>query len=93
MDGSASSGGGGGDGGERDASRPVRDMQSLLHLCIRNTEADDGGTNVRNYQMDEERKAWLEEAMKSMSVDVIKEMLENIESIKEQLHTLNSSSR
>jgi len=93
--------GSGGGGGRDGQQREVRDMQSLLRLCVQASgdtgQASSGNTTGGGGQLqlgaDEERKAWLDQALKSMSVDVVKIMMEHIQFIKDQLQTLNKDTR
>ena len=60
--------------------RQPRDMQGLLRFAIEGTRGEDTTTDTA--PMSEERRRWLEEALKGLSVDVIAE-------ISKALNTLN----
>jgi len=61
-------------------SRPPRDMQGLLKFCIQATKGEDAPSDPDACleSMDPTRRQWLEQALSSMSVDVIKELTEGI---------------
>jgi hypothetical protein len=79
--------------GGDEQSRQVRTMQDLLRFCIQGTAGEDapsgGGSSPAPHPLDPERKAWLEDAIKALSVDVVKEMLEAIANIKRKLENLS----
>ena len=60
--------------------RNPKDLQGLLKFCIEATRSEDAPNNPdqADAEMDPERRAWLEQALSSMSVDVIKELTEGI---------------
>ena len=60
--------------------RAPRDMQGLLKFCIEATKGEDApeDPNATLESMDPTRRQWLEQALSSMSVDVIKELAEGI---------------
>jgi len=60
--------------------RAPRDMQGLLKFCIEATKGEDApeDPNATLESMDPTRRQWLEQALSSMSVDVIKELTEGI---------------
>lgn len=60
--------------------RAPRDMQGLLKFCIEATKSEDApdDPNATLEGMDPTRRQWLEQALSSMSVDVIKELAEAI---------------
>lgn len=68
--------------------RQPTNLQGLLRFCMEATKAEDAPHESQFQTMDEERRKWLEEAIKSMSVDVIEllqkqiKILENVDKIK-----------
>merc|ERR1711944_206199 len=60
--------------------RAPRDMQGLLKFCIEATKGEDAPDDpiATLESMDPTRRQWLEQALSSMSVDVIKELAEAI---------------
>jgi len=60
--------------------RAPRDLQGLLKFCIEATKDEDAPNdpNATLEAMDPTRRQWLEQALSSMSVDVIKELTEGI---------------
>merc|ERR1711944_151190 len=60
--------------------RAPRDMQGLLKFCIEATKGEDAPNDPNDTleSMDPTRRQWLEQALSSMSVDVIKELAEAI---------------
>lgn len=61
--------------------RNPRDMQGLLKFCIEATKGEDVISDDPEgalASMDPQRREWLEQALSSMSVDVIKELTEGI---------------
>ena len=60
--------------------RQPRDMQALLRFAIQATASEDPTTTTA--PMSEERRLWLEEALRGLSVDVVQEVsLDNATSI------------
>jgi len=60
--------------------RQPRDMQALLRFAIQGTASEDPTTTTA--PMSEERRLWLEEALRGLSVDVVQEVsLDNATSI------------
>lgn len=64
-----------------DQPRQPRDFQALMRFAIEGTAHEDTTTDTP-LAMSEERRRWLEEALKGLSVDVIAE-------ISKALNTLN----
>lgn len=68
--------------------RQPTNLQGLLRFCMDATKAEDAPHESHFQPMDEERRKWLEEAIKSMTVDVIEllqkqiRILENVDKIK-----------
>ena len=60
--------------------RQPRDFEGLLKFCIEATKAEDApdDPDAALQAMDPERRQWLEQALNSMSVDVIKGKLFDI---------------
>lgn len=58
--------------------RPPKDMQGLLKFCLEATRAEDapdlGDPEAVLSSMGEERRTWLQEALETMSVDVIEQL-------------------
>ena len=52
--------------------RQPRDMQALLRFAIQGTASEDPTTTTA--PMSEERRLWLEEALRGLSVDVVQEV-------------------
>jgi len=52
--------------------RQPRDMQALLRFAIQGTASEDPTTATA--PMSEERRLWLEEALRGLSVDVVQEV-------------------
>jgi len=65
---------------EPNQPRAPKDMQGLLKFCIEATKSEDAPDNPNDTleSMDPTRRQWLENALSSMSVDVIKELIEGI---------------
>ena len=62
-----------------DQPRQPRDLQGLLKFCMEATASEDapavsGDPAARLAAMDPERRAWLEEALDKMSVDVVEQL-------------------
>lgn len=55
--------------------RQPRDMQGLLRFAIEGTSAEDPTTAT---SMSEERRRWLEEALRGLSVDVVAEISKSL---------------
>ncbi|KAF7275183.1 hypothetical protein GWI33_012106, partial [Rhynchophorus ferrugineus] len=62
--------------------RQPTNLQGLLRFAMEATKSEDAPSDSQFQQMDEERKKWLEEAIKSMSVDVIQVLQKQIEILK-----------
>ena len=60
--------------------RNPKDLQALLKFCIEATKSEDAPNDPERTveAMDEERRIWLEEALKGMSVDVFQELAKGI---------------
>lgn len=58
-----------------DQPRQPRDMQALLRFAIEGTASEDATTVT---QMPEDRRRWLEEALRGLSVDVVAEISKSL---------------
>lgn len=67
--------------------RRIRDMLGLVKFCLETTANEDAtGLSSSNIQpMDPDRRAWLQEAINSMTVDTTKQLLENLALVKETI--------
>ncbi|XP_055640083.1 hsp70-binding protein 1 [Toxorhynchites rutilus septentrionalis] len=66
-------------GGENpDQPRQPRDLQGLLKFAMETTKSEDAPNPSQFQQMDEERRRFLEEAINSFTVDVVKRMEESM---------------
>ncbi|CAG2168559.1 unnamed protein product [Oppiella nova] len=74
--------------GSRPPPRQPRDFQDLLRLCMETVPQDP--SSVANDQelhpLDPQRRQWLSEALSSMTTDVLREMLTNLDVIKNGLN-------
>ncbi|KAH1011619.1 hypothetical protein HUJ04_000948 [Dendroctonus ponderosae] len=67
--------------------RQPTNLQGLLKFCMEATRSEDAPNDTQLLPMDEERRKWLESALKSMTVDVIDllrkqiEILQNVDKI------------
>ncbi|OXA63653.1 hsp70-binding protein 1 [Folsomia candida] len=73
---------------EDQAARRVRTMQDLLRFCTQGTVSEDAPAPS---PLDPERAAWLQNALKAFSVDIVQEMLQAISNIKKELQVLSQS--
>ena len=64
-------------------SRNPRDMRGLLKFCLQATKGEDAPESAVA-EMDPEKRQWLEEALKSMSVDVFQELGKGIEILSDE---------
>ena len=60
--------------------RQPRDMQGLLRFAIEGTSSEDPTTATPS-TMSEERRRWLEEALRGLSVDVVAELAKSIDNL------------
>ncbi|KAK7074818.1 Hsp70-binding protein 1 [Halocaridina rubra] len=58
--------------------RQPRNLQGLLNFCTEITAREDTTTTTAYAEMDPERRAFLEEALAGMTVDVVKQMAEAV---------------
>lgn len=67
--------------------RKIRDMLGLVKFCLEQTAKEDATGNApSNFEpMDEDRRAWLQNAISSMTVDTTKQLLENLSLVKETI--------
>lgn len=72
-----------GDGGER----RIRDLLGLVKFCLETTSREDAsGQTSSNFEvMDPDRRAWLQQAIESMTVDTTRQLLENLATVKETI--------
>jgi len=77
-----------GDGEGRE--RKIRDMLGLVKFCLESTAKEDAsGNSSSNIEpMDPDRRAWLQEAINSMSIDTTRQLLENLSLVKETVSQL-----
>jgi len=68
-----------GDGGG--PRQPRRNMQGLLHFCTEVTAREDTTGPTQLPEMDDERRAFLEEALASMTMSVAKELAEQVKKL------------
>ncbi|XP_030755130.1 hsp70-binding protein 1-like [Sitophilus oryzae] len=72
----------------RPQPRHSTNLQGLLRFCVEATQSEDAPAESHVLPLDEERRKWLEEAIKSMSVDIIGllqkqiKVLQKVDSIK-----------
>ncbi|XP_074659872.1 hsp70-binding protein 1-like [Tubulanus polymorphus] len=70
-------------GGSRRSRRYPANMQGVLQMSIANSTTDDNRTESSNaVPMSEERRQWLNQALSDMSVDVIREMKQNLDNLR-----------
>lgn len=68
--------------------RQPRSLQGLLQFCMEATKSEDAPHESQYMAMDEQRRQWLENAIKSMTIDVVEllrkqiEILKNVDKIK-----------
>lgn len=62
-------------------------MLGLVKFCLESTSQEDAsGQNSSSIQaMDPERRAWLQQAIESMTIDTTKQLLENLATVKETI--------
>lgn len=67
--------------------RRIRDMLGLVKFCLESTSQEDasGQTSVSVETTDPERRAWLQQAIQSMTIDTTKQLLENLSTVKETI--------
>ncbi len=65
--------------------RNPRDLQGLLKFCMEATKSEDAPSGGGDLQaMDPERRAWLEQALKDMTVDVFQELAKCIAALTDE---------
>jgi hsp70-interacting protein len=65
--------------------RRFRDLLGLVKFCLESTKSEDA-TGPSNFEaMDPDRRAWLQRAIESMTVDTTKQLLENLATVKETI--------
>lgn len=67
--------------------RRIRDMLGLVKFCLESTASEDASGQISSdvQAMDPERRAWLQQAIESMTVDTTKQLLENLAIVKETI--------
>lgn len=80
-------------GGEGEQNeRKIRDMMGLVKFCLEATAKEDAqGTTPSIGPMDPERRAWLEQAIRSMTVDTTKMLLDNLSFVKETIEKMRTN--
>ncbi|XP_050315756.1 hsp70-binding protein 1-like [Anthonomus grandis grandis] len=69
--------------------RQPTDLQGLLRFCMEATQSEDAPNESQFAAMDEEKRKWLENALRSMTIDVMEllrkqiEILQKVDKIKE----------
>lgn len=58
--------------------RQPKDMTGLLKFCMQATKSEDAPRDDTHVPIDPERLAWLQDAMKNMTVDVVQQLAEGI---------------
>lgn len=61
--------------------RQPKDLPGLLKFCMEATATEDAPAPSSVEAMDPERRKWLEEALKNMTVDIVKELTECIKAL------------
>lgn len=77
-------------GDNEPSERRIRDMLGLIKFCLETTAKEDasGALQSNIEPMDPDRRAWLEQALKSMTVDTTRQLLENLALVKETVSQL-----
>lgn len=66
--------------------RRIRDMLGLVKFCLEATKKEDAPDSSGSFEaMDPDRRAWLQRAFESMTVDTTKQLLENLAIVKETI--------
>lgn len=67
--------------------RRIRDMLGLVKFCLETTSNEDHTSEspVNPEAMDPDRRAWLQQAISSMTVDTTQQLLENLALVKETI--------
>ncbi|XP_068208032.1 hsp70-binding protein 1 [Palaemon carinicauda] len=71
-----------------DTPRPPRNLQGLLNFCTQITAREDTTRPTDISQLDPERRAFLEEALAGMTVDVVKKLAESVKVLFEDAVTI-----
>lgn len=75
-----------------DNERKIRDMLGLVKFCLETTAKEDAQGSSDVYQpMDPDRRAWLQNAINSMTVDTTRQLLENLALVKETVFQLEKN--
>lgn len=65
--------------------RRFRDMMGLVKFCLESTRQEDASGPSNFEVMDPDRRAWLQNAIESMTIDTTKQLLENLATVKETI--------
>lgn len=70
--------------------RRIRDMLGLVKFCLESTSKEDatGQASSNLEAMDADRRAWLQQAIESMTIDTTKQLLENLATVKETINQM-----
>lgn len=75
-----------------DNERKIRDMLGLVKFCLETTAKEDAtGPSSISTPMDPDRRAWLQNAINSMTVDTTRQLLENLALVKETVFHLEKN--
>ncbi|XP_071545640.1 hsp70-binding protein 1 [Panulirus ornatus] len=66
---------------EGDGSRQPHNMQGLLNFCTEITAREDPTGSSQVQEMDPQRRAFLEEALRSLTVDVVRKLAEGVKTL------------
>lgn len=69
------------------SERRIKDLLGLVKFCLETTSKEDAtGQTPSNFEpMDPDRRAWLQQAINSMTVDTTRQLLENLATVKETI--------
>lgn len=70
--------------------RKIKDLLGLVKFCLETTKNEDASGNASDAigPMDPDRRAWLQQAINSMTVDTTRQLLENLALVKETIAEL-----
>lgn len=75
-----------------DNERKIRDMLGLVKFCLETTAKEDAqGSSDVSQPMDPDRRAWLQNAINSMTVDTTRQLLEKLALVKETVYQLEKN--
>lgn len=74
-------------GDNESRERKIRNMLGLVKFCLETTSKEDAsGTSSANVEaMDPDRRAWLQQAISSMTIDTTRQLLENLALVKDTI--------